>query len=280
MNAPPLMVGGTRVLVFVFALAVGGCASAPARVRADDEGRPLVIPPLPRASASTPVEEPSGEAAPFGSAVLRARDPRIARRRPRSRALVLAETQDLERKLGGIPETAPERPAIHLHLAEAYAELAFSASGPDAANARKDALRHYAAIAKDHPRSSQVDEALYYLGLTYEQNGDLMNARRAYYDVVAKTPQSKFIPFAYFAFGEMFFAEAVTDPSKNELALQAYQEVLKWDPAENPLFPEALLRIGETALRMKDGSKAREMFGKIRRDFPTSSAASEIPPGN
>jgi tetratricopeptide (TPR) repeat protein len=125
-----------------------------------------------------------------------------------------------------------------------------------------------------------MDEVRYYLGLAHELNGNKQAARKAYYEVIAKTPSSKLVPLCYFAFGEMFFLEAATDPSKNELALQSFLEALKYPPPDNTLYPEALLRQGQTYLRQKDDAKAAQAFARLRRDHAESAAAAEIPAGH
>jgi TolA-binding protein len=85
--------------------------------------------------------------------------------------------------------------------------------------------------------------------LEHELAGDLRNARRAYYELIKTSPQSKLIPLAYFAFGEMFFTEAASDPSKDQLALQAYAEVLKYPPPSNVVYAEAQRRVSEVKAR-------------------------------
>ena len=78
--------------------------------------------------------------------------------------------------------------------------------------ARKKAIDYYTLIVNDYPNYPQLDEVLYYLAYEYEQANDLENARKVYYDLIKKAPQSKYIPNAYLAFGELFFNEAQGDP--------------------------------------------------------------------
>ena len=46
------------------------------------------------------------------------------------------------------------------------------------------------------------------------RRSDLDNARKVYLELIQSWPQSKYIPNAYLAFGELFFNEAQGDPSK------------------------------------------------------------------
>ncbi len=206
-----------------------------------------------------------------------ARDPRLQTRRPRSRAQVQSEVAGLERAVDAMKEGDQRRPAMLRRLADALSEMASSASGPQAMQLRGDAILRYRALVDGYPQYPQLDEARYYLAFGYEQNGDLNNARRSYYEVVAHHPGSKLVPLAYFAFGEMFFVEALADPAKNELARQAFAEVLRYPPADNAVYADALLRQGETELRLRDDAKARRSFDLLRRDFPGSEAARKIP---
>lgn len=61
-------------------------------------------------------------------------------------------------------------------------------------------------------------------------------------------PKSPRIPFAYLAFGELFFRESADDPSKSSLAKQSYLEVLKFPAAQNPAWGLASLRVAALEL--------------------------------
>jgi TolA-binding protein len=222
--------------------------------------------------------------------ILAARDPRAAARRPRANALLVTELMGLTSLLRTTPGNSPGRPHLIRQIAEDYAELERSAiaappfgmapttvspgNSPLARNARTQAIAHYT-LLESVPTYPQLDEALYYKGLEHELEGDLTKARRAYFDVIRKAPTSKFVPFAHFAFGEMFFDEAVGDPAKNDLALQAYNEVLKL-PA-NPLGAESLLRSAQIAERKGDRARALTVYRKLLQTHPRTNAALSVP---
>jgi hypothetical protein len=64
---------------------------------------------------------------------------------------------------------------------------------------------------------------LFYLALQYEQGHDYARARKAYFGLIQERPASKYVPYAYLAFGKLFFDEAVQgDASKWPLARDAY----------------------------------------------------------
>jgi TolA-binding protein len=260
------------------ALAIGtACGNGAQHAAPADDPHALAIPPLGPDAGGPPASEPSTE--PIGARsilTVRARDPRIAQRQPRSRTAVLGDIQRLERQLATAATPSVDRPLIRRRLADAYNELAYTSSGPDADRARDKSIEQY--IAMRGEQSTSLDDAsLYYLALAYEQNGDRPNARRTYFELFATHPRSKLVPLAYFAFGEMFSEEARDDPAKNALALQAYTEVLKFPPADNPIYADALLRIGETHLRMNEDARAKEAFDRLRRELPDSDAAAKVP---
>lgn len=244
----------TCVLWLLLGLSMAGCGNASEPAPAEPPVQPLVIgtsPPMPIATSAAelaPVADEAPVAATTALAVP-ARDPRLARMRPRARALVVTELQGLESLFTATASTAPARPALIRRLAEEYAELARSADPAMAANAHRGALRYYQMLVDEYPKYPQIDEAGYYAGLEHELGGDLRNARRAYYELIKTSPQSKLVPLAYFAFGEMFFNEAATDPSKDQLALKAYAEVLKYPPPNNVVYADAQRRVSEVKAR-------------------------------
>ena len=266
--------GGAHGLVLASAAACGGEARSARPV--EDLGA-LVIPPLGADAGAPEAASPPAPLAVRTALTIRARDPRLADRPPRSRALVLTEVQGLERALATAAASPADRPALRRRLAEAYDELAYTASGADAARARDKAIAEYVALAAEHPTSPGLDEVLYQMGLAHELNGDAARARRAYLEVIANHPRSKLVPLAYFAFGELFFAEAADDPSKHALALQAYDPALSLATADAPIVAGALLRAGETKLRMGESADADRAFARLRATFPESAAAAAIP---
>src|SRR5580704_19036313 len=115
--------------------------------------------------------------------------------------------------------------------------------------ARKASIAYYSLLVDDYsgqpsktfpsnppPSYPLLDEVYYYLAYEYEQGGDTVNARRVYLDLITKTPNSKYISNAYLAFGELFFNEAMGDPTKWDPAKQAYIKVIAKPPPENKVY--------------------------------------------
>lgn len=222
------------------------------------------------------------------------RDERKSRLQARQRALLVTEIQGLERLFETTAKNKPDRPQLARRLAEAYVELESAAfrdktqaeikrdelkkTNPNAAGqqqtqanqadavmkaARKKAIANYTLIVNEYPNYGQIDEVLYYLAYEYEQANDLKNARSVYYDLIKKAPQSKYIPNAYLAFGELFFNEAQGDPSKWDLAAQAYTEVTKYPAPNNKVFGYAWYKLGYVFWNKGELEKALNAFKKV-----------------
>jgi len=140
--------------------------------------------------------------------------------------------------------------------------------------ARKNAVGFYARLKEQYPKWCQfpsekegykgcTDEVLYYLAYEYEQAKDLDKARDAYLELIDGWKTSRFIPNAYLAFGELFFAEAQGDPAKWGLAEQAYSNVIKYPPPENKLFGYARYKLGYVYWNKGDFDKAIDEFKKV-----------------
>ncbi len=221
------------------------------------------------------------------------RDERKSRLAARQRALLVTEIQGLERLFESTKKNAPDRPQLARRLAEGYVELeaaafrdkteaeikrdGFKKTNPQAAGqqqtqanqaeqvlkaARKKAIDNYTLIVKDYPNYSQLDEVLYYLAYEYEQANDLKNARSVYYDLIKQRPDSKYIPNAYLAFGELFFNEAQGDPSKWDLASQAYEQVIKYPPPNNKVYGYAWYKLAYVFWNKGEMDKALNAFKK------------------
>ncbi len=244
------------------ALCLAACAPEHATVVVE-------ITPLPTVSATGAViAAPTSTATPAPSALLDARDPR--RISTRSPVLVQTEVRALEQLVNTTALNAPDRPALLRRLAEEYVEL--RKSGVAASSTK--AIQDYDELVKQYPAYPQLDEVRYFLGLEYELAGDPANARKALYSLIRDTPNSKFVPYAYFAFGEMFFHEAKSDPSKFQFAQQAYAETSKF--ASSPMLPEAMARLSEVYAAQGNTQMAESFKQRLLRDHPTSAAAQRL----
>lgn len=192
---------------------------------------PVPSPPDPRADPAPAARvEPRGVPGDWTLAVPE-RDPRKLVAMPRGAALVKVEVQQLQRLLDATKPTAPDRPALLRRVAESHVELSRSlareGATQDAQVARALALSRYQDLENDHPTFAKMDEVFYFHALELEMAHDLMGARKTYYELIKRHPSSTYVGPAYFAFGEMFHAEADGDPSKRSLAVAAWQEAAK-----------------------------------------------------
>lgn len=223
------------------------------------------------------------------------RDLRTTRLQARARALLITEISGLERLYARTSRQSPDRAQLIRRLAEAYVELESAAnrdaikSDIDAQDAQKEknkgkydkakaqssdakkivdksrenAIKYYVRMKKDYPTYSKIDEILYYLAYEYEQKKDLTNARQVYLELIEKAPESPYIPNAYLAFGELFFVEAMADPSKWALAEQAYKEVIKYKPPKNKVYGYAQYKLGYVYWNSGDYARAIQEFKDV-----------------
>ena len=206
------------------------------------------------------------------------RDERKSKLQARQRALLFTEIQGIERLFQNTPRNAADRVTLARRLAEAYVELEAAAfrdktnaemerdnlkkANPQGAgqkqalanqadqvmkSARNQAIRYYTLVKTDYPDYAQLDEVLYYLAYEHEQANDYKTARTVYLELKDKRPNSKYIPNVYLAFGELFFNEAQGDPSKWDLAGQAYESVIKYPPPNNKVFGYAWYKLAYVA---------------------------------
>jgi tetratricopeptide (TPR) repeat protein len=220
------------------------------------------------------------------------RDERKNRLQARARKLLITEITGLEGLYGTTRKKSPDRPQLVRRLAEGYVELESAANrdkiqaeidADDAKkkkdktkydksrgeagkakkvldSARQNAIKFYNVMKKDYPNYSKIDEVLYYLAYEYEQAADLDNARKVYFELIQKAPKSKYIPNAYLAFGELFFQEAMGDPSKWALSAEAYKQVLKYPPPDNKVWGYAHYKLGYVYWNTGDYAKAIQEF--------------------
>ncbi|HWO11795.1 MAG TPA: tetratricopeptide repeat protein, partial [Polyangiaceae bacterium] len=223
------------------------------------------------------------------------RDLRTTRLQARGRALLITEISGLERLYARTPRKSPDRAQLVRRLAEGYVELESAATrdkikadidADDAkkakqktkydqsvkeANAaqqivvksRENAIKYYTRMKKDYPDYSKIDEILYYLAYEYEQAKDLERARNVYLELIEKTPNSPYVPNAYLAFGELFFVEAMGDPSKWALAESAYKEVIKYKPPQNKVYGYALYKLGYVYWNSGDYAQAIQQYKNV-----------------
>ncbi|HEX7666311.1 MAG TPA: hypothetical protein VF407_17415 [Polyangiaceae bacterium] len=221
------------------------------------------------------------------------RDERKSKLQNRARALLVTEISGLESLFGSTAKNSPDRVDLARRLAEDYVELETAAfkektqaevdrdnakkTNPQLASqkqaaatqanqfmtrARTQAEKYYGLIKSDYPNYSKLDEVLYYLAYEYEQSNDNAHARQVYLELIKTRPQSKYIPNAYLAFGELFFNEAQGDPSKFDLAAQAYQEVIKYPPQTNKVYGYAWYKLGYVKWNQGDFTAALNAFKK------------------
>lgn len=171
-------------------------------------------PTAPIATGARPVTEPE-----VGKVSCVDAEREVRRTHARAIPLVRAEHQGLVRLLESTAAASPDWDLLALRLGDIERELA----ALDPTNARihrSSAERHYRSVSSR--QGATMPEALYRLGIDAECEGDFMSARKLYFELVQKAPKSRLIPYAYFAFGEMFLHESDEHPERMPLARQAF----------------------------------------------------------
>jgi tetratricopeptide (TPR) repeat protein len=241
----------------------------------------------------TPPARTTAPAKPKTPETQEPRDGRAIRIQARQLALLAVEVQRIESLFATTRKNAPDRLQIARRLADGYVELESAAFRDkteaeirrDTAKAKKDpaagveqtraneadrvmkaarkrAIEVYSLITTDYPADAKADEVLYYLAYEYEQANDLKSARSVYYKLIQSAPTSKYVPHAYLAFGELFFNEAQGDPSKWDLAAQAYTEVVKYPAPANTSFGYAWYKMAYVFWNKGELDKALNAFKK------------------
>ncbi len=141
--------------------------------------------------------------------------------------------------------------------------------------ARDKAIDYYLKLSKRYPKycrfpfskggppSGCGDEVLYYLAYEYEQAGKSHQARNAYLKLTSNFPNSKYVPAAYLAFGELYFSEAQGDPSAWNLAQQFYEKVVQYPAPKNKLWGYAYYKLGYVHWNKGKYAKAIDAFKKV-----------------
>lgn len=134
---------------------------------------------------------------------------------------------------------------------------------PASTNGGPASWREPGSIALSHGGGGGPDVEQYAKAFESEQSGDLPAARRGYFELIAKYPNSALVPYAYFAFGELFFQEAAQDPTKLAFAEQAFTKVLSF-PDPTRARHEALARLVSVYERMGDKDKAAAVRQRMK----------------
>jgi hypothetical protein len=190
-------------------------------------------------NASDPEPEPAGRYC-FDPV----RDVRQNSSTRRPLGLVRAERDRAAAVYDSLPPMVEEKSMVAVGLGDTESELAGLEPATSEAH-EAEALTLYTAAAKG--KGPSADEAKYRLALTFECQGNFKEERRLLFDIVSNAPKSRLVPYAYFAFGELFAKEAATDPTKLPLAIQAFDQAAK--SAGSPLLATAQSRLGELRAR-------------------------------
>jgi outer membrane protein assembly factor BamD len=149
-----------------------------------------------------------------------------------------------------------------------------------------EAIQIFQELLRDFPGSEHVDDAIYYLGRSYIENGEYALATTEFDQLVTDHPESPLVAEAEFYDGEAFYRQIRSpqyDPETTEQALTRFRRFVRLYP-EHPLCAEAEKRIafcrdwlarkniqaGQLYLKLKHFNAARVYFQKTLDRFPDS----------
>jgi tetratricopeptide (TPR) repeat protein len=135
-----------------------------------------------------------------------------------------------------------------------------SAAESAAATSREGAIRAWARLLQDHPTFARADEVLYSLGAALEELEQHERARQVYLRLVREHPQSRFVPYAWLAFGEHYFALGDMDAAQ-----PFYERVLETPAEQNPLYGFALYKLAWVHYNREDFRASLEQFARVLR---------------
>lgn len=163
---------------------------------------------------------------------------------------------------GGSPPPESSQPRdVTVEAPPADGELADeSESEPE----RTEPAERDEAVERPSPTAaSGPDAELYDRAMQHLHAGDKDEARKLLYELIRQFPSSALVPHAYLAFGEMFFDEAASDPSKLSVARQLYEKVLAYPPPGNEVYGYAQYKLGWVALNAGDHARSMQRFADV-----------------
>ena len=267
----------------------------------------LVSKPPPVLVSKPPPPSDLPRSPPFAASAVAA--PPSLRPTLRSRSMIVEEIAALQKVLDAEPS---EHAVVSRRLADVYEivetyqieVVAPLANRPTKAaeyakeRATYEGYRQHAIIAlqsiqERDPNDPKLDEALYALAEEHDalrvfeksSSTELQEAsaeeelgRQAYFELIKDRPSSSYASWAYVAFGDVFFDDAVAGRVSWDLARDAYQKAIALGPT-NGAYGYAQDRLGFTAWHLDDAKAARAAFGHAvdwTKKYPDAPSAADV----
>jgi len=127
-------------------------------------------------------------------------------------------------------------------------------------------------VIDQYPYFARADFAYYMLAYCLTEQNDLLGAIEIYKQLIAKFPQSEFVPESHVRMGELYF-----DENQMSLAIAEYNKVLKFPNSK--FYDKALFKLGWSYYRLTAGdpeqlSTAVDYFTKVLEFYATRPTAS------
>ena len=248
--------------------------------------------PLSRLKETAPKKK-NADSGPTGPSLQIDMSTRMGRENVRAReeGLLNREIGLLQRLIGNTSGDNPRRPEILLRLAETQFEMQQAQTGKvrgfdepiyqactvqqtkaqcsqqrkaqkkaedDLNVTRKQTVKAYATLIRDHPDFKRMDEVLFSLAFGLDELRQFDQSRKVYYKLIKGYPKSRFIPHAYLSFAEYYFSE-----SNMKSALQFYKKVTDFPPKRNSVYGYALYKKGWVYYNLENYKGALKSFVQV-----------------
>ncbi len=209
------------------------------------------------------------------------------------RAISVLEVEERKERLDAIamfeeflsryPDDAQYTPDAMFRLAELYYErskddanqqmVAFEEKVKAAQEAGKDpgdppkadfsrSIALYQRLIKQYPSYKLIDATYYLLAYCQEQQDLPDESRATYLELIARYPDSKFVPEAWVRMGEYYFEATEGDATENlRKAAEAYSKILAFP--DHALYDKAIYKLGWTYYRLDEYDAAVAEFVKL-----------------
>lgn len=133
-------------------------------------------------------------------------------------------------------------------------------------DARQCAIRSLAELVRDYRDAPGLDRSLFALAYHLERIRQQARARQVYHRLIRDFPESRYVPQAYLAFAEHYFAEGELDPAR-----QFYERVLTIEAEHNPVYGYARYKLAWVRYNLEDFQGALRDFVAVlehTREYP------------
>jgi hypothetical protein len=210
--------------------------------------------------AQAPVVAPLGKGTPYPPPALNLERPTNVPTN-KSMAALVTELGVLEKSFAKTAVTDPDHFPRGMQLAEHHCALEVAAkSKPDlSTKAHARAVEVLRLVIDNHDSEPKLDEAMFLLATEYEHERREM-ALATYLMLVKKRPMSRLVRWAYKAYGDLYFDDALQGKIDWTIPREAYARAIQASSQQDAVTAYCTLRVGFVHWYQKDPKGARNAF--------------------